>query len=65
MKFINTFERVNKIKIPYEIGIKRIGDSAEVYADCDKARRVIGWTAKRSIDDICKDGWNWQKKRLC
>ncbi len=64
LEFVKTFERVNQIKLPYEIGIKRIGDSAEVYADCDKAKRIIGWKAKRSIDDICKDGWNWQQKRL-
>ena len=63
-QLINIFENVNKLKLPYKIGNKRIGDSAEVYADCDKAKRVIGWTAKRSIEDICKDGWNWQKKIL-
>ena len=59
-ELINTFERVNGLTLNYEIGNKRIGDIAEYYADCTKAKETIGWSAKRSLDDICKDGWKWQ-----
>ena len=62
LEFIKVFERVNNIKVEYEIGEKRNCDSAEVFADCSKVKTILGWKAKRSLEDICKDGWLWCTK---
>jgi UDP-glucose 4-epimerase len=32
------------------------------YADTSLAEKELGWTAKRKIDEMCRDEWNWQKK---
>jgi UDP-glucose 4-epimerase len=58
---VKTFERVNGITIPYEIAPRRPGDIAVCYADPTKARNVLGWTAKKNLDDMCRDSWRWQK----
>lgn len=59
---INTFEKVNNIKIPYEIVARRPGDIASCYADPEKAKRVFGWVAQYSLSDMCRDSWNYQQK---
>ena len=59
---VKTFERVNNIKIPYEIVARRPGDIAICYADPEKAEKILGWHAKYSLDDMCHDSWNYQQK---
>ncbi len=59
---INTFEKVNNVKIPYEIVARRPGDIASCYADPEKAKRVLGWVAQYSLSDMCRDSWNYQQK---
>ena len=63
-EMINVFEKVNNVKINFEIGERRICDTAEVYADCSKAREIINWSTSRSLEDICRDGWKWYKSKL-
>lgn len=58
---VSTFERVNNIKIPYEIVARRAGDIASCYAAPTKAERILGWHAEFSLDDMCKDAWNYQQ----
>ena len=48
--------------IPYDICQRRAGDIAEFYADASKAEREMHWKAKRTIEDMCRDSWNWQKQ---
>ena len=59
---VKNFEKVNGIKIPYEIVTRRAGDVAMCYASPDKANSVLGWSAKYSLEDMCRDSWNYQKK---
>lgn len=59
---VKTFEKVNGIKIPYEIAPRRAGDIATCYADSSKAEKILGWRAENSLDDMCKDSWNYQHK---
>jgi UDP-glucose 4-epimerase len=59
---VRTFEKVNGIKIPYEIVARRSGDIAMCYASPDKANSVLGWVAKYSLEDMCRDSWNYQQK---
>lgn len=55
------FEKASGVKIPYVIDPRRPGDPDEVYADASKAKELFGWEAKRDIEQMCRDSWNWQK----
>ena len=46
--------------IKYEIGSRRPGDVQDSWADASKAARLLGWTAERGIEEMCRDAWNWQ-----
>ena len=62
LEIITAFEQVTGIKIKYEIGARRAGDLPEFWADADKAARILNWHAKRDLDAMCRDTWNWQRK---
>lgn len=59
---IKAFENVNNIKINYEFGENRAGDLPEFWANADKADKVLGWRATRSLETMCRDTWNWQSQ---
>jgi UDP-glucose 4-epimerase len=46
--------------LPYEFAPRREGDIAVCYADTTKAREVLGWTATRTVQDMCASAWKWQ-----
>lgn len=58
---VHAFETANDVAIPYEIVDRRSGDIATSYADATKAKNQLGWEATYSIEDMCRDSWNWQK----
>ena len=60
LELIHTFERVNGIAIPYVIGPRRAGDVGVCYADADKAKELLHWQAKFTLEDMCRDSWRWQ-----
>ncbi len=60
LDIVKTFSRVNDLEIPYVIMERRAGDVAIVTADPEKANEKLGWTAKRGLDEMCRDSWNWQ-----
>ena len=60
LDMVKAFEKVNNIKINYVIGPRRPGDLDASYSDPSKAERLLGWKAKRTLEDMCRDGWNWQ-----
>lgn len=62
LEIVHAFESSNGIKIRYRIGDRRDGDLPEFWANAEKAREVLGWEAKRSLEDMCRDSWNWQSK---
>lgn len=57
----DAFERASGVNIPFVIDPRRPGDPDEVYADPTKAKELLGWTAKLSVDRMCADSWRWQK----
>ncbi len=61
LELVHAFERASGVPIPYKITARRPGDLASVYADCSKAEQVLGWRAKRSVEEMCADSWRWQK----
>lgn len=60
-EIVNTFERVNGIKVNHVYGARRDGDLAECYANAGKAIEILGWKTERTLEDMCRDSWNWQK----
>lgn len=62
LELVSAFERASGKKIPYKICPRRPGDAAVCYADPKKARELFGWSAKKTVDDMCRDTWNWQSK---
>ncbi len=60
-EIVDTFERVNGVKVNHVYGARREGDLAECYANADKAWKVLGWKTERTLEDMCRDSWNWQK----
>ncbi|CZQ90728.1 nucleotide sugar epimerase [Trichococcus palustris] len=61
LDLVHNFEEANGVEIPYVIVDRRPGDVATCYADATKAREELGWTAKNTLADMCRDSWNWQK----
>lgn len=61
LEIVETFERVNAVKIPYHIVSRRPGDMAVSYADTAKAEKILGWRAEKNLEDMCRDTWQWQK----
>jgi UDP-glucose 4-epimerase len=62
LEIINTFEKVNNVKVPYVVGPRREGDIASCYASPAKAEEVLGWKAELTLEDSLRDAWNWQQK---
>ena len=60
LDIVNAFEKANGIKIKYEFGPRRAGDLPQFWADSDKAQKVLGWKTTRTLEDMCRDTWNWQ-----
>ena len=61
LQLLQTFEQVNEVAVPYEIVERRPGDLAIVYADVRKAEKELNWQAKRSVEEMCKHAWNFEK----
>lgn len=61
LEIIEMFERVNGIKIPYKIVDRRPGDIALFYADATKAKEELNWSTKRTLEEMCRDAWNFEK----
>lgn len=62
LEIIHNFEKACGKKIPYKITKRRPGDIDMCYANPEKARKELGWEAKRDIDRMCEDAWRWQSK---
>lgn len=62
LEIVEAFEKANNLKVKYEIAPRRPGDIAECYADPTKAKEELNWTAEKTLEDMCKDAWNYIKK---
>ena len=60
LEMVEAWGRANG-PIPYEIGPRRSGDIPVSCANVDKARELLGWEARRDVEDMCRDSWNWQR----
>ena len=62
LDLVKAFESANGVPVPHVIGPRRAGDIATCYSDPSKAERVLGWKAKRGVEDMCRDSWRWQSQ---
>ena len=63
LEMVRSFEKASGRPIPYSIVARRPGDIAACYADPALADKLLGWKARRSLDDMCRDAWRWQQKQ--
>ena len=63
MELIRTFSEVNNVDIPFEFAPKRKGDVARLIADNRLSLSILNWQPIRNLEDMCRDGWNWQKNK--
>ncbi len=63
LEAIAAFEKVNKVKLNYELGPRRAGDVVAIYANFEKAAQLLGWQPTRNIEDIMRTAWEWEKVR--
>jgi UDP-glucose 4-epimerase len=61
LELVEAFERANGVKVPRRIVGRRPGDIAVCYADASLAKKLLGWEAKRGIEQMCRDAWRWQQ----
>ena len=61
-EMVDTFIRVNNVDVPYVYAERRAGDLPVLYSDASKAKEEIGWVAKKSLEDMCRDAWNFVLK---
>jgi UDP-glucose 4-epimerase len=59
---VHAYEGAVGHELPYEIKPRRAGDIAANYANCTKAREVLGWQAQYDLARMCEDSWRWQSK---
>lgn len=60
LEVLHAYEKACKKSLPYEIKPRRAGDIAVCYADSSKAKKELGWSASRGIEEMCADSWRWQ-----
>ncbi len=61
LELVHAFEKANHMPLPYVIGPRREGDLPAFWADADKAKRLLGWEAKHSVEDMCRSAWNFAR----
>jgi UDP-glucose 4-epimerase len=62
LEAIQAFEKVTGQKLNYNIGPRRHGDVVEIYSNCEKAHKELGWQPKYTIDDMMLSAWKWQQQ---
>lgn len=60
LELVKAFETASGREVPYQITPRRPGDIAACYADPGLAEAELGWQAELTIEDACRDAWNWQ-----
>ena len=63
LDMVKAFEKATGKKVPYKIVGRRAGDIATCYAETKKAKEELGWVAEKSLEDMCRDSWNYIMKK--
>ena len=60
LDMVRAFEQASGRPVPYQVAPRRPGDIAACYASPDTAFQLLGWSASRTLADMCQDAWRWQ-----
>lgn len=60
LELINTFEKATGVKLPYKIVGRRAGDIVKVWANPERANKVLGWSADTPVEEVLQTAWKWQ-----
>lgn len=60
LELIHSFEKVTGQKLNYKLGPRRAGDVVEVFANNNKAKSLLGWETKYSLDQMMDTAWRWE-----
>lgn len=63
LDMVKAFEKASGRPVPYKIAPRRAGDIASCYASPEKAAKELNWRAKRNLEDMCRDLWNFQIRK--
>ncbi len=63
LDIVKAFERSTGIKIPYRVVARRPGDAAECWSDPSRAEKELGWKAVRTLEDMCRSSWNFERSK--
>lgn len=61
LEVVEAFERINSLKLNYRMGPRRSGDVEQIFANADKANKLLNWKCELGIDDAVADAWRWQQ----
>jgi UDP-glucose 4-epimerase len=62
LELITTFEKINHLKLNYNIGPRRAGDTVKIYGDVSKANELLHWKTEKTLEEALKDAWRWECK---
>lgn len=62
LEMIESFERVNQLKLNWQFGDRRPGDVVAVYANNSKAINELGWELRFNLDDMMRTAWAWEQR---
>ena len=58
LEIVETFKKVNKLKLPYKMVNRRDGDLDIVYCYSNKIERELGWKCEKTLEDVCRINLN-------
>ncbi len=61
LDIVKAFTAVNQVDVPYVLAPRRPGDVDACFADPSKAEKLLGWKAEKTLEDMCRDSWRWQR----
>lgn len=64
LEIITTFEKVNKLKLNYELAPRRAGDVEKIYGSVVKAEKLMGWKVEKTLEQSLEDAWRWEEKLM-
>ena len=62
LELINTFEKATGVKVPHKIVGRREGDIEKVWANPERANKVLGWKSEETLADTLASAWKWQQR---
>ncbi len=64
LEIVETFEKVNQLKLPYSLTARRPGDIPMIYGSTRRANEKLQWKAERDLTQMLEDAWRWQQRLM-